>query len=119
MNYRVVNGDLVIEDAGGRICWQGKPEQRPVEWAVTVPDSSDGVALYHYYRPDHPYGGFENLVRVKLDGSILWHAQIPESDDKYTVARLVDRKLLAYSYGRWDVEISLENGRIVTRQFTK
>ena len=71
----------------------------PVEWAVTVPDSTDGLVLYHYYRPDHPYGRFENLVRVKLDGSILWHAQIPEGDDRITVARLVGRKLLAYSFG--------------------
>jgi hypothetical protein len=119
VNYRVVQDDLVIEDAEGKIHWQGKPEERPVEWAAAVPGSDDGLALYHYYRPDHPYGGFENLVRVRTDGSILWHAQLPAGDDKYVRSWLRDNKLLAYSYGGFDVEINLENGRIIAKRFSK
>lgn len=119
MNYRVINGDLVIEDATGKIRWQGKPEQRPVEWAASISGSEDGLVLYQYYRPDHPYGGFENLVRVKADGSIVWHAQLPESDDKYTYASFTGGKLAAYSYGGFDVEINLDNGRLTAKRFSK
>lgn len=119
MNFRVAGDDLVIEDAGGNVRWQGKPEQRPVEWATAIPNSGDGIVLYHYYRPDHPYGGFENLVRVRSDGSVVWRAELPESDDKYVNANLHEGRLFSYSYGGYDAEISLENGRIISKQFSK
>jgi len=71
------------------------------------------------YRPDHPYGGFQNLVRVRPDGSIAWRAELPESDDKYVHAKLVEGRVFAYSYGGYDVEIDLETGRILRRVFSK
>lgn len=119
MNFRVESDDLVIEDAEGNVRWQGKPERRPVDWATAIRSSDDGVALYHYYRPDHPYGGFENLVRVRPDGSIVWRAELPESDDKYVNAILREGRLFSRSYGGYEVEISLDNGKIVSKRFTK
>lgn len=119
MNYRVVKDDLVIEDGEGKIHWRGKPEQRPVEWATPIRSSDDGLALYHYYRLDHPYGAFQNLVRVRPDGSIVWRAELPEGDDKYVSANLREGRLFSYSYGGYEVEINVDNGRIITKQFSK
>lgn len=119
MIYRVLNDTLTIVDAQGEVHWRGRPEPYPVQWASAIPGSPDGVVLYHYYRPDHPYGAFPNLVRVNSDGAIVWHAELPESDDKYVSAELRDEKLHARSYGCFLVEISLENGRIVAQQLTK
>ena len=119
MNYRVADEDLVIEDADHELRWRGRPEARPVEWATATRITDDGLALYHYYRPDHPYGGFQNLVRVRPDGSIAWRAELPGSDDKYVQAKLVEGRVFAYSYGGYDVEIDLETGRIVHRVFSK
>jgi hypothetical protein len=119
MNFRVAGDDLVIEDAEGKVRWQGKPEQRPVEWAIAIRSSDDGLALYHYYRPDHPYGPFENLVRVRPDGSIVWRAELPTSDDKYVYANLREGRLFSYSYRGYDVEINVDNGRIISKRFSK
>lgn len=119
MNFHVAGDDLVIEDAGGKVRWRGKPEQRPVKWAIAIRSSDDGLALYHYYRPDHPYGPFQNMVRVRPDGSIKWRAELPESDDKYVSAKLLEGRLTAYSYNGYYVEINVDNGRIISKQFSK
>ena len=119
MNYRVDGDDLVIEDADHKLCWRGQPENRPVECATSIRIADDGLALYHYYRPDHPYGGFQNLVRVRPNGSIAWRAELPESDDKYVAVKLVEGRIAAYSYGGYDVEIDLDTGRIVLKVFSK
>jgi hypothetical protein len=119
LNFRVAGDELVIEDAEGKVHWHGKPEQRPVEWATAIRSSDDGLALYHYYRPDHPYGAFQNLVRVRPDGSIVWRAELPESDDKYVNADLREGRLFSYSYGGYHVEINVDNGRIISKQFSK
>ena len=119
MNYRVDGNDLVIEDADHILVWRGQPENRPVEWATAIRIADDGLALYHYYRPDHPYGPFQNLVRVRPNGSIAWRAELPETDDKYVSAKLVEGTISAYSYDGYYVKIDLDTGRIVTKVFSK
>lgn len=119
MNYRVAGDDLLIEDADHALCWCGQPDGRPVEWAIALRFADDGLALYHYYRPDHPYGGFQNLVRVRPDGSIVWRAELPGNDDKYVNAKLIEGRLSAHSYGGYDVDIDVDTGRIIDRQFSK
>lgn len=119
MNFRVVDHDLVIEDPEGNVRWRGQPDQHPVEWAIPMRNTDDGIALYHYYRPDHPYGPFQNLVRVRPDGSIMWRAELPGTDDKYVGAKLVEGRLSAYSYGGYDAEINVETGRIIAKRFSK
>jgi len=119
MIYRVAEHDLIIEDADHQLRWRGQPEQRPVEWATAIRFAEDGLALYHYYRPDHPYGGFQNLVRVAPDGSIVWRAELPERDDKYVNANLVGGRVSAYSWSGFDVEIDVDTGMIVSKRFSK
>lgn len=119
MHFHAEADELLVWDVDGQLRWRGKPEQRPVQWAAAIPNSSDGLALYHYYRPDHPYGAFETLVRVRPDGSIVWRAELPETSDVYVTAGLTNGRLFARSYGCYDVEINIETGKIVTKQFTK
>jgi hypothetical protein len=120
MNYSVAGDDLLITDADHKLRWRGQPEQRAVEWATALRFADDGLALYHYYRPDHPYGEFRNLVRVRPDGSIVWRAELPGSDDKYVNAKLAaEGRLSAYSYRGYEVEIDLDTGRIVSKRFSK
>jgi hypothetical protein len=117
--FHAENGELVVRASDGTLHWHGQPENRPVEWATSIPGSTEGIALYHYYRPDHPYGPFENLVRLRPDSSIVWHAELPESDDKYVTAYLHDGRLFARSWSCYEAEIDLATGRIIRKVFTK
>ena len=119
MTYTVENKELIIRNGAEKEVWRGRPEGHDVEWASTVPFSDDGIVLYHYYRPERPYGGFQNLVRVRPDGSIVWRTDLPSSDDKYVYAALRDYRLYATSYGGFEVEIDINTGRIIERRFVK
>jgi hypothetical protein len=99
MEYKVSGEDLIVPDTNQKRLWHGRPEGYPVQWATAVPGSDDGVVLYYYYRPDKSYGAFENLVRVRPDGSIVWRAGLPASNDTYTNARFEDGRLRAFSWG--------------------
>jgi hypothetical protein len=106
-------------DENGAPLWRGRPEERDIRWTAAVPYSNAAIVLYEYYRSDHPYGGFENLIRINPDGSIVWRAELPEGDDKYVHASMADGRLLAHSYDGYEVEIDLEDGKIISKVFSK
>jgi hypothetical protein len=119
MEYKVVGEELIIRDNAQQSVWQGKPEGYALQWASAVPGSDEGLALYYYYRPDKRSGAFRNLVRIKPDGSIVWHADLPAPDDTYTNAQLENGKLTAWSWGGYTAQINIETGRIIEQLFTK
>jgi hypothetical protein len=119
MRYTIADGALTVADDSGNELWKGRPEGHPVEWVTPVPEQADAIVMYHYYRPKRPYGGFNNLVRIHPDGSIVWRAALPQSDDEYTFAALDGTKLIASSWNGFRVEINLETGKITSQKFTK
>jgi hypothetical protein len=119
MEYKVVGDELIICDSAHTRIWQGKPEGYVVQWASAVPGSDDGLVLYYFYRPDIRNQAFKNLVRVRPDGSIVWHADLPERTDKYTNAQLDNGELTGWSGQGFTVQIDIETGRILNQLFTK
>jgi hypothetical protein len=120
MHYRVAGNELTVTDGSGTELWRGQPEGHPVAWAESVPGSDDGIVLYEYYRPERTYGCFDNLVRVRPFGSVLWRAELPSNEtDSYTAAEISEGALSAYSWSCYRVRIDLETGRITERVFSK
>ena len=119
MKYTIADRALMVADGFGNELWRGLPEGYPVEWVTPIPEKTDAIVMYHYYRPKRPYGGFNNLVRIRPDGSIVWRADLPARDDPYTFAALEGTKLIASSWNGFSVEIDLETGKIISQEFTK
>jgi|SRR6266567_4353939 len=119
MEYEVAGDEVVIRDNAHRRIWQGKPEGYVVRWASAVPGSNDGLVLYYYYVPDKRNQAFKNLVRIRPDGSTIWHADLPTRTDTYTNVQLDKRKLTAWSWEGFTAEIDIETGRILDQLFTK
>lgn len=119
MNYRVVGKELTVTDGSGTELWRGQPEGFPVAWAGSVPGSDYGIVLYENYRPEKTYGSFDNLVRVRPFGSIVWRAQLPATGDVYTAAEISQGALSAFSCGCYRVRVDFDTGRITEKAFTK
>jgi hypothetical protein len=62
---------------------------------------------------------FSNLLFVE-HGSIKWRAELPQSHDAFVEIRLIDtREIEAKSWCGFIVQIDLETGRIVKKEFVK
>jgi hypothetical protein len=119
LRYLVESRKLMIQSDKEGVMWTGKPEDYDVVWGASVPDSEDGVVLYDYYRPNYRGKAFQNLVRIRPDASVVWRAELPESDDKYVSANLNNKRLRADSWNGYLVEIDLQHGGILSREYHK
>lgn len=118
--YLIIGSDLVIKDANGVELWKGKPEGVEVAWATSIPDSSDGLALYEPYPDDwQRITGSQNLIRVSPSGQIVWRAELPEKGSKYVGAKLLSRDRLRAYAPSYDVDLDLETGKIRKQVWTK
>ncbi len=83
---------------------------------LALPGSTDRLVLLSYE------GGparFANLSRVQADGSELWVAQPPESQDAWVDVDLQGGLVVATSWSCWRVSLALDSGEEVARVFTK
>jgi hypothetical protein len=119
VKYVTENKDLVVQDDLGRELWRGKPEGYDVVWASPISGSDDGLVFYTYYRPEKRYQDFQNLVRVRSDGSIVWRAQLPSSNDNYYWATLGQQGLTGLSSGGYSACVDIATGRLVESKFVK
>jgi len=62
-----------------------------------------------------------NLMRVDLDGHILWKASLPtnELQDCFKSFQLNGKTLTAFTWSCYRLQVDVESGCIITRQFTK
>lgn len=117
--YMVIDNSLVIKNADGVDVWRGQPEGQEVAWATSIPNSDDGLVLYEPY----PAGwqqvhGFQNLVRVSPNGTIVWRAELPEKATKYVSAKLLTDRLKAFAPS-YDVDLNVDTGKILNQVWTK
>ncbi len=119
MEYSAVAGECVVKDEHGNVIWQGSPEGYKTVWAQSVPGSDDGLVLYDYYRPEKRYGSFQNLVRIRPFGSIIFRAELPVGDDTYVSAEISNGELFANSWGCYRVHLDISTGTVLQRVFTK
>lgn len=118
--YSIKNNDLVVRDRiSGIIVWQGKPEGYPVKEAVALVGTDDCIVLYPYMSGQQR--NFENLVRCRGDGSVVWRAELPETSmlDAYVSVQLGNDGLIANSWSCYFVVLDPDTGRILSARFTK
>jgi hypothetical protein len=118
--YSVKDDDLIVRDSvSGITVWQGRPEGYPVKEAVALPGADDCIVLYPYMSSQQRI--FDNLVRCRCDGSVVWRAELPETSewDAYVAVQLGKDGLTANSWSCWYVTLDPDTGRILSARFTK
>jgi len=114
------SGELVIlESHTDKERWRGKPQGIPVSKAILLPYANDLIVLLEYaYHPRRP---FRNLIRMRPDGSIIWHAELPQAtaNDAYVDIELTGGSLLAWSWSGYRVVIDPVSGKIIQKTFIK
>jgi hypothetical protein len=86
---------------------------------LPIPGSSDRLLLL---TGDEEPKRFENLIRSRSDGSIVWRAGLPDlpgAADVDTDVRWRDGELHAFSWSCFDVTLDPETGRVLREVFTK
>jgi hypothetical protein len=119
-SYAVADGDLVIKKSDtDSIVWRGRPDDSyPVSVVLPLQESDDCLVLLEY--SSRSGYGLENLLRCRLDGSIVWRAEQPErAHDRYVGMRWTEEGLSAGSWSGYRVLLDTETGRIRSLEFTK
>ncbi|MBV8985413.1 MAG: hypothetical protein JO248_13330 [Acidimicrobiia bacterium] len=121
LNYRVIDGHVEVTD-GSVLVWWGDVDGQDAYEAIALPGSDDGIVVFDWSkRPEgveqwHPY---ENLVRIRRDGSIVWTAPLPGDQNSYTGVKVHDDgRLLGFLWSH-TAEIDPETGEVVRWWFTK
>ena len=93
----------------------GAFEGREIDRAWDVPGSHDRILLLKPLGRGHD----ENLIRVSDAGSLVWRAQLPETNDSWVACRFEDGVLFANSWSCYLVRLDANSGRLISKTFTK
>jgi len=77
---------------------------------LNVPNSNDKVIMLKYTE------SFPNILRCRLDGSIVWQAELPTPDDVYTNVEWKDQKLHAFTRSTSSVLLDENTGGILSTE---
>jgi hypothetical protein len=81
--YAIESGKLVARDSSsGAVVWSREFAGCPVFKLLPLQDEGDCLVLLDPGASKQPT--FENLLRVKADGSVAWRAPLPRSHDAYS-----------------------------------
>jgi hypothetical protein len=113
-----IHGEVGIYSTDGKLLYCAKPDGYPAE-KVAVLQSGSTIVLLRY--SERKYGSFENLLLLRLDGTVIWRAQLPDtsSGDAYVDFKIKDDRVIATSWSCYQVELDMRDGKILKRQFTK
>ncbi len=107
----------IVEAETGKLQWRGQPDGYPVWKALSAPDSDDFLVLLRYDRGPKT---FQNLLRIRPDGSVVWQAELPDRIfDTYVGMEWSDGRLTAGSWSGFEVVLDPDTGRILSQKFTK
>jgi hypothetical protein len=113
-------GRLLVSEYGAGEIWSGQPDGRAVLTALFVPESDDAIVLLDADTPGAPKSD-RNLVRCRVDGSVVWRAELPDPSgpDAYTEVTWAKAGLLGNSWSCYLVRLDPMTGRILEKTFTK
>jgi hypothetical protein len=77
---------------------------------LDILNSNDKVIMLKYTE------SFPNILRCRLDGSIVWQAELPTPDDVYTNVEWKDQKLHAFTRSSRSVLLDENTGRILSTE---
>jgi hypothetical protein len=122
MNYSAIswvirNGALVASRDGQKV-WQGRPQGIRCLECTPIPEAQDVVVLLD---PDSQIRGpFKNVCRVRVDGSVLWWADLPTTgEDSYVALTQVGQHIFATSWSGYRATIDPVTGKIARSEFVK
>ena len=92
----------------------GLLEGREIDQAWDVPGSADRII---FLKP-LGRGQDENLIRVSNAGSLVWRAQLPETDDSWVACRFEGGVVFANSWSCYLVRLDANSGQIISKTFT-
>jgi hypothetical protein len=85
-----------------------------ISMALDIPGSQEKIVMLKYTVP------FANVLRCRLNGSIVWQAEVPaESNDVYTNIEWREQKLYAFSRSCASVWLDENTGRILSGEGMK
>ncbi len=75
---------------------------------IPAPKRDEQIVMLKYT------GAFKNILRCRLDGSIIWRADLPGIGDVYTNVDWQDGRLTAFSRSCISVFLDAETGKIIS-----
>lgn len=110
-------GFVINSDPRGRLTWQGNVAGQDVISVLSVENHKQCVVLLD----KNPQRGSasSNLMKVREDGTQIWNARLPDNNDYYVSARIVNGELWANSYSCHNVKIDWQTGELLKSDFTK
>jgi len=113
-------GTVELFSGTGALQWSGKPLQ-DAKVVLPIEGTTDAIVLIDWgaFRG----GSFQNLLRVRANGSVVWRAALPTGQvngDAYVAVRWgPEAQLIANTWSTNLVRLDLESGRILDSIFTK
>jgi hypothetical protein len=107
----------VFQNTTGAFQCEGHYQGIQVLAAMPINDNSKCVILLDPTANKEPR--FENLLCVARDGSVVWRAELPESDGAVVSFKITEAGLFANTWSGYYVQINGSNGKIIEREFVK
>ena len=116
-DYDVKEGRLIVRDLIADCVTCRQTFEVPVVQVLTLQSGDGCLVLLEYNASRKPT--FENLLRVRPDGTVVWRAELPQSHDAFVA--VVDRgnRVEAHTWNGFRVEIDLDTGRTKNVRFVK
>lgn len=114
-HYSCRDGVLQIWDASDTLIWSGRVGEGIVARAIPLYDTGECAVLVEEADGRNP----RNIVRVRSDGSVVWHAQPAPDFGPYVEMTIHDHHLRAWSWSGYLVDIDPDNGSILSAVFVK
>lgn len=115
--YYVEQSDLVVA-ADSAIVWRGRPDGMAVQKVVPLERSPDAIVLFEYSQSGK--NRFQNLVRCRPDGQIVWKAELPAGDiEAYVDVEWNSGGLIGSCWSGRNVVVNSATGQILQETFVK
>ena len=117
-HYSIENGELIVRDAGtSGLVWRGYLRAQRALKCACAPDTDDCILLVEAGTKDRPL--FENLLRVRRNGEIVWSASTTGSHDWFVDFDFNSTALAAATWSCYRVGINLDTGKVTSEEFVK
>src|SRR4051812_25295837 len=92
VKYTIKDGKFcVVNEVNGTVEWEGQISGHDIFKVLPIAGSNDCIALLSWY-PRKSRGDFENVVRCRPNGSVIWHAQLPSTGYDYYTGLTLQRR---------------------------
>jgi hypothetical protein len=86
--------------------------------AATLPLGSDLIVLFDYHEASQKRV-WDNLMRVRPDGTIVWRASPPTSTAGFTKIEWIGGNLMAWTWECFMLRLDPASGRVLESTFMK